>query len=108
MSGTKAVTEDTFDAEVLQSPIPVLVDFWAEWCAPCRAISPILDTIAAEHKGKLKIVKLNIDENPFLADRYRITSIPALKIFVDGQDVTTIFGAKPKPVLEAELAAYLR
>lgn len=102
------VTEDTFDAEVLNSPIPVLVDFWAEWCGPCRAISPILEQIAAEHPDKLKVVKLNVDDNPLLAERYRIVSIPALKVFVGGEVSTAIVGAKPKPALEAELAAYLQ
>ncbi|HZK05812.1 MAG TPA: thioredoxin [Actinomycetaceae bacterium] len=108
MSSAPAVTEESFDAEVLQSPIPVLVDFWAEWCAPCRALSPILERIAEERDGKLKIVKLNIDENPFLAERYQISSIPALTVFVDGEPATTIIGARPKPILEAELAEYLR
>lgn len=103
----RSVTEATFDAEVLANPKPVLVDFWAEWCGPCRAVGPILDEIAAAHGDKIDIVKLNVDENPGLAMKYQITSIPAMKVFRAGIVEQTIIGAKPKPVLEADLAAYL-
>ncbi|QAY72627.1 thioredoxin [Agromyces protaetiae] len=103
----RAVTEATFEQEVLQNDKAVLVDFWAEWCGPCRMVSPILDQIAAEHADKLDIVKLNVDENPGLAMKYQITAIPAMKVFKAGEVVQTVIGAKPKPALEADLAAYI-
>jgi thioredoxin 1 len=107
MSTAKSVTDSTFQQDVLDSDKTVLVDFWAEWCGPCRAVSPILDQIAAEHGDKLEIVKLNVDENPQTAFKYQITSIPALKVYQGGQVVKTVIGAKPKPALEADLAAYI-
>ncbi len=103
----RAVSESTFDAEVLKSDKPVLVDFWAEWCGPCRMVSPILDQIASEHSEKLDIVKVNVDENPQLAMQYQITSIPALKVFKGGEVAQTIIGAKPKAALEHDLAAFI-
>lgn len=103
----RAVTEATFDQEVLKNDRAVLVDFWAEWCGPCRAVSPILDQIATEHSDKLDIVKLNVDENPGLAMKYQITAIPAMKVFKGGEVVHTVIGAKPKPALEAELAEFI-
>ena len=107
MSTAKAVTDATFSDEVLKSDKTILVDFWAEWCGPCRAVSPILDQIAAEHAGKIEIVKLNVDDNPQSAMNYQITSIPAMKVFKGGEVVKTVIGAKPKPALEADLAEFL-
>jgi thioredoxin 1 len=103
----RSVTEANFDQEVINNEKTVLVDFWAEWCGPCRAVSPILDQIAAENSDKLDIVKLNVDEHPALAAKYQITSIPAMKVFQKGEVVKTVIGAKPKPQLEKDLADYL-
>ena len=108
MSSAKSVTDATFQQDVLDSDKTVLVDFWAEWCGPCRAVAPILDQIAAEHGDKLEIVKLNVDENHQTAFKYQITSIPALKVYQGGEVVKTVIGAKPKPALEADLAAYIK
>ena len=107
MSNAKAVTDATFSDEVLKSDKTILVDFWAEWCGPCRAVSPILDQIAEEHAGKIEIVKLNVNDNPQSAMNYQITSIPAMKVFKGGEVVKTVIGAKPKPALEADLAEFL-
>ncbi|NQX17128.1 MULTISPECIES: thioredoxin [unclassified Rathayibacter] len=107
MSTAKSVTDASFQADVLDSEKTVLVDFWAEWCGPCRMVAPILDQISAEHGDKIEIVKLNVDENPQIAAKYQITSIPALKVYQKGEVVKTVIGAKPKPALEADLAAFL-
>ena len=105
---TMHVTEATFAAEVLQSTTPVLVDFWAEWCGPCRAVAPILEEISTEYAGKIKIVKLNTDENSGIAIKYGITSIPTMNVFVGGQVVKTIVGAKPKPMLLKDLESFIK
>ena len=107
MSNAKAVTDATFSDEVLKSDKTILVDFWAEWCGPCRAVSPILDQIAEEHAGKIEIVKLNVDDNPQSAMNYQITSIPAMKVFKGGEVVKQIVGARPKAALLKELADYI-
>ncbi|WP_340638610.1 thioredoxin [Microbacterium protaetiae] len=104
----KATTSATFEQDVLQADGPVLVDFWAEWCGPCRMVSPVLDEIAAENPDKITVLKLNVDENPDLAMKYQITSIPAMKVFDKGEVKTSIIGAKPKFALEQDLADYLK
>ena len=103
----KNVTTASFKADVLENSKPVLVDFWAEWCGPCRMIAPVLDAIEAEHGSKLEIVKVNVDEQPELAMEYKVTGIPLLGIFQNGELVKQIVGAKPKNVLEADLAQWI-
>ncbi len=107
MSATRDVTDQNFATEVLASEKPIMVDFWAEWCGPCRAVSPILDQIASEHADKIDVVKLNVDDNPETAMKYQVTSIPTMKIFRGGEVVKTVIGAKPKPALESDLAEFL-
>jgi thioredoxin 1 len=107
MSALKQVTEATFDQEVLKSDKPVLVDFWAEWCGPCRMVAPILEQISQEHGDKLEIVKLNTDENPEIASRYGVLNIPMLNVYVNGEVVKTIVGAKPKRVLLKDLEDFI-
>ena len=98
-----AVKTTDFDHEVLQSEKPVLVDFWAEWCGPCHAVAPVLDKIAAEHEGDLKLVKVNIDEEQDLAVRYGVQSIPTMILFKDGEPAAAAIGAQPKPAPERAL-----
>ena len=106
MGATKQVTDASFTDDVLMSEKPVIVDFWAEWCGPCKMVAPILEEIAAEHDGVV-IAKLNVDENPQTAAAYGITSIPTMNVYQGGQIVKTIIGAKPKAALLADLAPYL-
>jgi thioredoxin 1 len=101
------VTDQTFDSDVLMSDKPVVVDFWAEWCGPCRMVSPILEELSDEHGDKVSFVKLNVDENPQVAASYRITSIPTLNVYSGGQVVKQIIGAKPKSAIINDLRDYL-
>jgi len=102
MASDKVVelTDDSFDSDVLQSKTPVLVDFWASWCAPCKAISPVVDGLAAEYDGKVKVAKLNVDENPATPGQYGVRGIPTLILFKDGKVVDQVVGAVPKNQLE--------
>ncbi len=100
---TTAVTEQSFEEEVLQSEKPVIVDFWAEWCGPCHAVAPVLDRIVDERNGDLKLVKVNIDEQPALSQRYGVQSIPTMILFKDGEPAAAAIGAQPKPALERAL-----
>ena len=98
-----AVTTDTFDQEVLQSEKPVIVDFWAEWCGPCHAVSPVLDRIAEERSDELRLVKINVDENQELMIRYGVQSIPTIILFKDGEPSAAVIGAQPKGAIERGL-----
>jgi thioredoxin 1 len=100
---TEAITTSQFDTEVLGSETPVIVDFWAEWCGPCRAVSPILEQIAEERAGELRVVKVNIDDEPELQQRYGILSIPTILLFKGGQPTAAAIGAQPKRMLERSL-----
>ncbi|WP_433330961.1 thioredoxin [Spirillospora sp. CA-294931] len=103
----KAVTDADFEAEVLKSDKPVLVDFWAEWCGPCRMVGPILEEISKEHGDKLEIVKMNIDENPKVPASYNVMQIPTLNVYKNGEVVKQIMGAKPKAALLRDLAEFV-
>lgn len=104
---TEKVTAATFNDVVLKSATPVLVDFWAEWCGPCRAVAPILEEISNEYSGKIKIVKLNTDEEGSIAMKYGISSIPTMNLFVGGEVVKSIVGARPKPAIVKELSEFI-
>jgi thioredoxin 1 len=105
--GTKKVTDETFETDVLKNDKPVLVDYWAEWCGPCKMIAPVLEAIAEEHADKLDIVKLNVDENPQVTQRYGILNIPTLGVFKNGEVVKELVGARSKSALLRELADFI-
>jgi thioredoxin 1 len=101
------ITDSTFEQEVLTSEIPVLVDFWAPWCGPCRMVAPVVDELSQDFDGQVKVVKMNTDENPTIASQYAIRSIPTLIVFKDGQPVDRVVGAIPKSTLSNTLEKYL-
>ncbi len=103
----KQVTDDSFESDVIDSAIPVVLDFWAPWCGPCRMMEPVLEELAAEAAGKIQVAKLNVDDNPKTAQRFDILSIPTLLVFKDGSVVKKLVGAMPKKRLADELAEWL-
>jgi thioredoxin len=107
MADLTAVTDETFDSEVLDSDRPVLVDFWADWCHPCHLIEPHVKAIADEYSAKLKVVKLNLDENPQTAGRFGVMSIPTLMLFVEGAQKARVVGARPKEAILSEIGSFI-
>ena len=107
MSTAKVVTDESFEADMLGGPRPVIVEYWAEWCGPCRQVGPVLDAIAAEHAGQVDVVKLNVDENPKTAQKYGILLIPTLNLFHGGEVVRQVIGAKSKSALLREFGEFI-
>lgn len=107
MSYVHEANDRTFGEEVLDSKVPVLVDFWAEWCGPCRQFSPVIESIAEDRAGRIKVVKVNVDDSPEVASKYGISSIPAVYLFDNGSVLAYSIGAKPKAVLEKEFESYI-
>jgi thioredoxin 1 len=107
MDAIKIVTDETFDREVLQNPRPVIVEYWAQWCGPCRQVAPVLEAIASEHAGQVDVVKLNTDENPATTQRYRVLAIPTVAVFSGGQVVKQVLGARSKSALLRDFADVL-
>ncbi|CAN5728656.1 thioredoxin [soil metagenome] len=107
MSNAPAVTDASWDEDVLQADKPVLIDFWAEWCGPCRMVAPVVEEIAGEQADNLKVVKLNVDENPETARQYKVMSIPTMLVVSDGVEKKRIVGAKGKAALRSDLAEFL-
>jgi thioredoxin 1 len=107
MSAAKTVTDETFASDVLGSPRPVIVEYWADWCGPCRQVGPVLDAIAAEHAGKIDVVKLNVDENPQTAQQYGVMLVPTLNLFSGGEVVKQVIGARSKSALLREFAEFV-
>ena len=107
LRNTLTVTDENFENEVIQSDIPVLVDFWAEWCGPCKTIGPTIESLAADYKGEVKIAKLNVDDNPQAASRFGVRSIPTLMVFKDGEAQESVIGIKPKAQLADLIERYI-
>jgi len=107
MSSAVAVTDSSFEQDLIGSEIPVLVDFWAPWCGPCRVVATVVDEIASQYEGKIKVVKLNTDENPGIASQYGIRSIPTLMLFKGGQKVDSVVGAVPKTTIANTIEKHL-